>query len=777
MKRFYRVLAGAAAIALVITSVNGCGGGGSSAAAPPATDTPATPITGQMTLATVSNRADMISGGNAMVEIALPDGAAADDFTVDLNGADVTAAFAPQPGGRLLGVVTDLRAGENTLTASLKSQRKGATLKITNSDRSGNIFAGTPIQPWICATRAVVSTLVSVAGTSLSANANTRASGLDVDPDASCNAPAKFNYYFQPKALQGTTCTFTISGANPCLQAYDVASRPADSAIADFTNDRGATVKALWRQEIGTMGRSIFQVVVPFDPGKPWSATAPQAGWNGKVHWKMGASASGNRFAQNPGTSVFDNNALALGFMTVNSQLTNHNDNNNEFLATENIMMVKEHIIDTYGRVRFTMADGGSGGSMMQTVPASVMPGLLDGLITGISYPDAVTTWIETRDCGALVRYYQTTAGTGLTTDARASINGHPTSSHCDRWNSSFINPQSPSIPNNCGAGFPASLVYDPVLRPNGVRCSIHDVLTPIIGTITDTDRNVKPNLPYDNSGVQYGLKSLRAGTISAEEFVALNEGIGSFTHDMTWTGGTVTAPIIPAPRARVSPTAMPPLYKSGLVSYARNLAKVPIIDNRPELGADIHMAWRSFMARARLDAANGGHANSIIRASQGSTGAALTKQSFLMMNRWLTAMEADSSTDPKEVKVVRNKPADAVDFCITTNGATDDQLVNIGLTNAACPVKPYESPRIVSGGPATEDVFKCQLKAVDFASSDYNGVTFTAGQQARLRAVFTDGVCDWSKPGVGQTAWEPTTFKTGPGGTPIPAAPVSTAF
>lgn len=775
MRRSHRVWAGAALLAVAMAALPGCGGGGD-ATAPAATE-PSTPITGEMTLRTVSNRADMISGGNAMVEIALPAGAASTDFTVDLNGTDVSSAFAPQPGGKLLGVVTGLKAGENVLTASLKSRRKGATLTITNTDKSGNIFAGTPIQPWICATKAAVSTLVSVAGTSLSANVTTRVSGLEADPDANCNAPSKFTYYYQPKALQGTTCTFTITGANPCLQAYDVASRPADTAIADFTNDRGATVKALWRLELGTMGRSLYQIVVPFDPDKPWSAVAPQEGWNGKVHFKMGASASGNRFAQGPGTSVFDNNALGLGFMTVNSQLTNHNDNNNEFLATENIMMVKEHIVDTYGRIRFTMSDGGSGGSMMQTVPASVMPGLLDGLITGISYPDAVTTWIETRDCGALARYYQTTAGAGLTTAARASINGHPTATHCDRWNSSFVNPQSPSIATNCGAGFPSVLVYDPVLRPNGVRCSIHDVLTSIIGTVTDTDRNVKPNLPYDNAGVQYGLKSLRDGTISAEEFVALNEGIGSFTLDMTWTGGTVTAPVIPAPRSRVSPTAMPPMYKSGLVSYAKNLAKVPIIDNRPELGADIHMSWRSFMARARLDAANGGHANSIIRGSSGGTGAALTRQSFLLMNKWLTAMEADTSSDSKEVKVVRNKPADAVDYCITTNGATQDQLVDVGFTSAACPVKNYESPRIVSGGPVTEDVFKCQLKALDFTSADYNGVTFTTAQQNRLRAVFPDGVCDWTKPGVGQSAWEPTTFKAGPGGSPLPAAPVSAAF
>jgi hypothetical protein len=664
------------------------------------------------------------------------------------------------------------------LTAKTSGANSGARLTITNYSRAGNIFAGIPVQPWVCATRVATTTTISQPGTNLSGTATTRVNGLDSDPvDADCNAPTKYTYYYQPKAKEGTTCTFTITGADPCFQTYEPTAPPLDSDVATFTNDRGDQVKALLRVEMGTMGRGIYRIAAWFDPTQPWTPWAPQKGWNGKVHWKMGASASGNRFQQQPGNSLFDDNALRAGFITVNSQLTNHNDNNNEFLATENIMMVKEHLIDNYGEVRYTMADGGSGGSMMQTVPASVMPGLLDGLQTGISYPDAVTTWIETRDCGTLVNFYGTAAGSTISSSARAAINGHPTAQHCERWVASFINPQDPTRPGNCGAGFPVGIVYDATLRPTGVRCSIHDMMTPVIGTVIDTDRNVKPNLPYDNAGVQYGLKALQAGTITPEEFVALNEGVGSYSLDMVWSGGSMAAPIVPAPRARVSPTSMVSMYKSGLVSYGKNLASVPIIDLRPEFGADIHMAWRSYSQRARLDTANGGHDNHVMFASGAGTGTAMTRKAFKTMDRWLTAIEGDTAAAPKAIKVIRNKPADAVDYCITTQGATDAELVDVGFGTAACPVQPYTSPRIVSGGPLSEDVFKCQLKPLDFASTDFTGVVFTSPQQARLRAVFTDGVCDWSKPGVGQTAWTPSTFRTGPGGQPLPDAPTSISF
>jgi uncharacterized tannase-like protein DUF6351 len=57
--------------------------------------------------------------------------------------------------------------------------------------------------------------------------------------------------------------------------------------------------------------------------------------------------------------------------------------------------------------------------------------------------------------------------------------------------------------------------------------------------------------------------------------------------------------------------------------------------------------------------------------------------------------------------------------------------------------------------------------------SADYAPVVFTTAQLARLNAAFPGGVCDWSKPGVGQQAAQsPLTFADGPGGVPLPPAP-----
>ena len=54
----------------------------------------------------------------------------------------------------------------------------------------------------------------------------------------------------------------------------------------------------------------------------------------------------------------------------------------------------------------------------------------------------------------------------------------------------------------------------------------------------------------------------------------------------------------------------------------------------------------------------------------------------------------------------------------------------------------------IVAGSPLVNDVLKCQLKPVSVA--DY-AVPFSGAEETRLKSIFPNGVCDWSKPSAGQ--------------------------
>src|SRR3954470_5931194 len=86
---------------------------------------------GDPQIRTLSNRADLISAGDALVQVVLPAGAKAANLRVDVDGRDVTRAFAVRPDGRDLGLLTGLHNGDNVVTATLPGDR-GAQLPIVH---------------------------------------------------------------------------------------------------------------------------------------------------------------------------------------------------------------------------------------------------------------------------------------------------------------------------------------------------------------------------------------------------------------------------------------------------------------------------------------------------------------------------------------------------------------------------------------------------------------------------------------------------------------------
>jgi len=87
----------------------------------------------EIRIRTVSNRADLISGGDALVEIALSKPKLANSLRVQLNGRDVSSAFAVRGNKRILGLVTGLANGNNLLVASTsKSPSCNFNIEMSN---------------------------------------------------------------------------------------------------------------------------------------------------------------------------------------------------------------------------------------------------------------------------------------------------------------------------------------------------------------------------------------------------------------------------------------------------------------------------------------------------------------------------------------------------------------------------------------------------------------------------------------------------------------------
>src|SRR5256714_15546907 len=97
------------------------------------------------TIKVLSNQPDLISGGDALVDIL---NAGTGSLRATLNGADISSAFALRPNGRVMGLVTGLIDGANTLT--VKSKTGSATLTITNYPNGGPHFSRPHNQPLPC---------------------------------------------------------------------------------------------------------------------------------------------------------------------------------------------------------------------------------------------------------------------------------------------------------------------------------------------------------------------------------------------------------------------------------------------------------------------------------------------------------------------------------------------------------------------------------------------------------------------------------------------------
>jgi hypothetical protein len=339
-------------------------------------------------------------------------------------------------------------------------------------------------------------------------------------------------------------------------------------------------------------------------------------------------------------------------------------------------------------------------------------------------------------------------------TDAKKQAVEGYTKGTCAAWERSFVPVLTATNVRGCAMN-DVSKVYDPVKNPKGARCTIQEMRANIYGRDPKTGFARRPQ---DNIGIQYGLQGLNGGVISVDEFIDLNERIGGNDID----GG------FSSERTVGDPIALKALYSSGLMnSGGGGLGNVPIINSRAYTDAigDIHDRHRDFTIRARLQKANGRVDNHVIwvgpprdrarAAATEQTGRVdLAATSLETMNQWLDAIAADSA--PLSTgKVVKHKPKAAVDACWDGNGTKIPERMTFdskGQCNTLYPV--HSEPRLVAGAPLSNEIVKCQLKPLDFGAYE---VSFSDEQKQRMKKAFPSGVCDYSKPGVGQVKFAKT--------------------
>jgi hypothetical protein len=669
---------------------------------------------GSPSLTVLSGRPDTVTGGDTLLQVTVPAGTR--DVRVTRNGTDVTASLRWNPSARTLtGLVDGLRDGRNTVTARA-ANGTSTELRLVNHPIEGPVFSGPHQQPFVCETDTFT---LPVLGTTL---------GAPLDDD--CSIATRIDHFYR------------TTGGTYAPWPADATAYPAD--LATTTTSAGRTVPFIVRMETGTVNRGVYQHTVLHDPlaeADPTPFTRP-AGWNGSAIYTLGGGCAGGWYRQGNTTGgVDDAFMLGQGFAVVSSSLNVFGQNCADLTAAETAMMVKERFVERYGPMRHTIGYGCSGGSYQAHQIADNYPGIFDGIIPSCSFPEVGfgTVYMIT-DAWLLDTYLS--GADGWTAEQKRAVTG-------------FVNyATAPNVAQGarridprvfCGV-LPQDLRYDPDTNPDGARCDVYDHAANVYGTDPATGFARRP---LDNVGVQYGLAALRDGTITPQQFLDLNEGVGGFDAD---------ANIVPA-RTKADLSAVRTAYRTGrLTNGGGGLADIPIIDYRAYFddvaNGDIHVRYHSFSMQARLEKANGTSANRVSlledsRYGYLSTASALVRHAITQMDRWLTGIDRDTSHARPIDKIVRAKPAELREGCNTRTANPEFVAQKLDRDPASTCERLYPSgsfPREVAGADVAADVIKCRLTAPDRA--DY---AFTDAEWARLKAVFPSGVCDYARPGVEQ--------------------------
>src|SRR5262249_27891324 len=235
---------------------------------------------GAARIVVLSNRADLVSGKEALVAVLLPKGVKTSALKVTIGKRNVTRSFSAQhwhdiapslsssysgldpKANAVAGELTGLKLGANTVRAQVRGAGT-AQLTITDHSLSGPVFSGPQIKPWVCQPGA---------------------------RDAACNRPTTFSFQY-------------VSKATGKFAPYDPANPP--TAVATTTTQPGKTVPCIVRVEHGVIDRDDYEIATLYDPTKPWTPWSPQSTFNRKALFVQGASCGNHYGEADPNKKIF----------------------------------------------------------------------------------------------------------------------------------------------------------------------------------------------------------------------------------------------------------------------------------------------------------------------------------------------------------------------------------------------------------------------------------------------------------------------------------------
>lgn len=665
-------------------------------------------------------------------------------------------------------------AGRRRIVASLAAVAALAagTAVATSSPAGAGLDPSIPQEPFLCTTDG------NGLGQPIVDNADKK--GTPVYPESAPDVPDRtqdpLGWSERCQAESRVEYRYRTTGGQTRTLAAGLTELPADIAMIDVSTlvgaDRmelgGATqIPYLYRYQRGTLPETRFiwsiAMLVPFEEyldgvgnDGPWDGSH----WNGRLLYSFGGGVGiGHSQGFLSGGDSQLNEALRIGHAIVYSSGTRTSTHYNLKLGGRTALELKALFTAQHGAPLYTVGIGGSGGGIQQYVYAQNHPELLDALIPQYSYPDMTTQTINIGDCELLEHYMDVLDGDNprwQNWDNRKILQGQNT---IEGFSSSWQRRTGDTGSSECIEGWrgatPLALnptfglaegeddAIMPFLNELLAKYGAGEPLVPadfpdlgrLLRTSPDPDQWVEwthwadvaevygvdpatglARTPWDNVGVQYGLRAVAKGQITPEEFLELNAKIGSWKpatehvpescgmvramagDDVGLLGSLVglcsgdeldqysarqmtfsTDASQPAPRREADVAAITAAFESGL-EFDGNLPRdIPILDVRHYLEhkLDMHNAHQSFVVRERIRRAMGTTDNHVVwfldarpDIDRNATDQ-LFDRGFRIIDEWVLNMQAEPSLGRGgRATAAEAKPAGAVDSCWNTDGS-----------------------------------------------------------------------------------------------------------
>jgi len=594
-----------------------------------------------------------------------------------------------------------------------------------------------------------------------------------------CLLPSRLHYYYYPAGVSGLPHRQDVTSS---LDSH----RPAATDQAPL----------LVRTESGTINRHLYSIMMPVSQTDT-PAHADLSRWNKRLiyffHGGINVGFQQGRLRMD--RLVRDiRHLLEEGYAVAYSTATHTNNTFNITLQEDTARRVKAQFAARYGEPEFTIGFGGSGGGLQQYLLAQNAPGLLDGGIALIAYPDMVTQVHYALDCELLEYYFDqlaTDPAFWRTPEVRESVLGLSVTATEEAYKPPRLwwlndlasllrlewpQPQPPSSECNVGWRGSPPLIHNPAFHRQWqrfdpqVRHQSHWTYWQDNQMTYGTNDKGHALSPWSNVGVQYGLQALTQGTISPKQFLELNARIGSWKpsdqmtaprlwhlsgdsrlyrlspygeHNMTHSGSRMAVAARRAGPLKAARAA----YQAGHVYLGK--LDIPIMDVRMYLDHEqnIHHTWAALSIRQRLL-----NADSDLRLNP----LWITSKPYNPMFDAVTLMDAWLTTAKESGDLINSRPLAASDTCFDQAGnviAQGDQVWDgewnqrpQGECTRNMPF--HQGSRQVAGDSISGLTFQCaRMPVAEALSSDlYASVDMTPYRDTLAR-IFPEGVCDYSKP------------------------------